>query len=284
MTFTAFAMSHGLIVDQIYPSPKIQRCATEDKPRSKNAAYMFDGLRGFIYRWDREARAIWWNDPSAQPWTDDEKRQFAERKRRDEESRQAGYRHAASIADAAIKACNASDHVYLRSKQLPAVLGLVNDAHELIVPMRNIVNNELAGAQTIRFLTETREWEKKMTYGMRAKDAVFRIGLRHAAETWLVEGYATGLTLELAMRRLSLPAAVLVCFSAGNMVRVSQQVSGRKFIFADNDKSGTGEKSAQETGIKYCMSTEVGEDANDMYARAGLMALCKLIVQTRAMT
>lgn len=281
MTFTAFAMSHGLILDQVYPSSKIQRCATEDKPRAKNAAYMFDGLRGFIYRWDRDAKAIWWNDANAQPWSNDEKRQWAERKRRDEASREAGYRNAASNAAAIIKACKPADHVYLRSKKLPDILGLVNAAHELIVPMRNIKNNELSGVQTIRFLTDSHEWEKKMTFGMRAKDAVFRIGSTHAAETWLVEGYATGLTLELALRRLSLPAAVLVCFSAGNMVRVAPQVVGRKFIFADNDKSGTGEAAAKETGIKYCMSPEVGEDANDLYARAGLMALCKAVMETR---
>lgn len=281
MTFAAFAASHGLIVDQVYPSDKIKRCGTEAKPRSTNGAYFYDGQRGFVYLWDAAAKPIWWNDKNATPWTDAEKREWAEKKRISEQRREDGYRKAAATAGTILKGCKPAGHNYLRSKQLPDVLGLVNADFELIVPMRNLTNNELVGAQVIKWLMDPREWEKKMIYGMRAKSAVFRLGSTHAAETWLVEGYATGLTLELALRRLSLNASVLVCFSANNMSHVAPMVQGRKFVFADNDKSGTGEAAAKATGAPYAMSPVEGEDANDLYARAGLMALCKTIVEAR---
>ena len=52
-------------------------------------------------------------------------------------------------------------------------------------------------------------------------------------------------------------------------------------MFADNDESLTGERAAQVTGLPYCMSPVVGEDANDMHARAGLLAVAKTIMNMR---
>lgn len=281
MTFAAFAASHGLIVDQVYPSDKIKRCGTENKPRSTNGAYFYNGERGFVYLWDQDAKPIWWNDAKATPWTDAEKREWAAKKRQEEQRREDGYRKAAATAATILKGCKPAQHNYLRSKQLPDVCGLVNADMDLIVPMRHVTNNELVGAQVIKWLMDSREWQKKMIYGMRAKSAVFRLGSARSAETWMVEGYATGLTIELALRRLSLNASVLVCFSANNMAHVAPMVQGRKFVFADNDKSGTGESAAKATGAPYAMSPVEGEDANDLYARAGLMAVCKAVMETR---
>lgn len=281
MTFAAFAASHGLIVDQVYPSDKIKRCGTENKPRSTNGAYFYDGQRGFVFLWDQDAKPIWWQDKNATAWTDAEKREWAAKKRKEEQRREDGYRKAAAIAATILKGCKPAQHNYLRSKQLPDVLGLVNDDQELFVPMRSMTNNELVGGQVIKWLMDSREWQKKMIFGMRAKAAVFRLGSARTTETWLVEGYATGLTLELALRRLSLNAAVLVCFSANNMTHVAPMVQGRKFIFADHDASGTGEAAAKAANVPYCMSPVEGEDANDMYARAGLLAVCKTLMEAR---
>jgi len=283
MTFTAFALSHGLLVGDVYASDKIKRCGTESHPRSTNGAFFFDGQRGWIFDWSTDAKTHWWNDTNATPWTDAEKREWADKKRRAEQERDAGYRRAAARASDIIKACKPSQHNYLRGKQLPDVLGLVNDAHELIVPMRHVQNNDLVGVQVIRFLTDTREWEKKMLPGMRAKGAVLRLGSDRAGLTVLVEGYATGLTVEQAMRRISMRGSVLVCFSASNMVTVAPMVAGRKIVFADNDISKTGEACAKATGLPYAMSPVEGEDANDYFARAGLMAVCKALMDANQM-
>lgn len=281
MNFATFASLHGLLVGDVYASEKIRRCPTETHPRSDNGAYFFDGRRGWVFAWDGEAKTIWWNDETATPWSEAEKRAWAERRRLETERRKDDQRRAAMNAEAMVKRCKPSEHNYLRSKQLPDVLGLVNPEGELIVPMRNLETNALQGVQVIKWLMDEREWQKKMTYGMRAKGAVFRIGSSRAQETWLVEGYATGLTLERVLRRLNLNASVLICFSANNLTHVASMVTGRRFVFADHDKSGTGEAAARATGLPFCMSPVEGEDCNDMYASAGLMAVCRLVMDTR---
>ena len=198
----------------------------------------------------------------------------------EERRKHEGYRAAAAAAQAVIEQCELKTHYYLNAKGLPNVLALVNDT-TLIVPMRNLETNQLQGMQTIAWVQEERRWEKKMAHGMRAKGAVLRLGSQRAKETFLCEGYATGLSIELALNRLRLNASVLVCFSDSNMVHVASQITGPAFVVADNDVSMAGEKAARKTGFPWVMSDRQGEDANDLHHRAGLAALCKLILELR---
>lgn len=282
MTFADFAGLYGLMLPDLYPSERVRRCPTEQHPRTKDGAYFWDGRRGWVSDWSNGAEIYWYDNPDTKGFTAEDKRAWAERKRAQERRQAEVHRQASINAAAMLRACKPCEHVYLRSKQLPDVLGLVNDERELIVPMRTVDTNQLVGAQVIRWLMEERAWQKKMIYGTRAKGAVFRLGNPRALESWLVEGYATGLTLELALRQLNQQAQVLICFSASNLIHVAAQVKGRKFAFADNDKSGTGERAARQAGLLHCMSEIEGEDANDLYARAGLMAVCALIMATRS--
>ena len=90
-------------------------------------------------------------------------------------------------------------------------------------------------------------------------------------EIWLVEGLATGLTVQHALR--SLPgrrSAIAVCFSAGNIPVVAERLSSlhrraRAVVIADNDESGAGERYARATGLRYWMPPVVGMDANDWH-------------------
>lgn len=194
--------------------------------------------------------------------------------------KQRGYRQAAAQAQRLIAGCSMKTHYYLNAKGLPDVLALVADA-KLVVPMRDLEKNALVGVQTIEWLPSERRWEKKMAPGMRARGAVLRLGNQRAQETFLCEGYATGLSIELAARRMRLNASVLVCFSDSNLAHVAPMVPGRAFVIVDNDVSQAGEKAAIKTGLPYRMSDVVGEDANDLHQRAGLMALCSLLMEVR---
>ena len=107
------------------------------------------------------------------------------------------------------------------------------------------------------------------------------MGSREASETWFVEGYATGLSLHKALRSTGSNAAVVVCFSASNMIQVADQVKGDRYVFADNDESKTGEKAAIETGLPWTMADEVGMDANDMHDKLGLMSVVKKVMDLR---
>lgn len=198
----------------------------------------------------------------------------------EEARKERGYRVAADAAQKIIEQCELKTHPYLNSKGLPDAVALVNDS-TLIIPMRNLETNEIHGLQTIEWIASDRRWEKKMAHGMRAKGAVLRFGNQRAKETFLCEGYATGLSIEMALRRLRLQASVLICFSDGNLAHVAQMIQGRAFVFADNDISLAGEKAAKKTGLPWCMSPEIGFDANDHHQKFGLMNLCQLIIDVR---
>ena len=282
-SFVAFAHAHGVLIDQskMYASQRIHRCPTSDHPRSKNGAFFWDGERGWCFRWDAEARVQWWNDPNARPWTDAEKEQWRRQRDSARSAQQRGYAQAAQRAQALLDTANPDVHDYLHLKGFPELRAPVLQDGALVVPMRNVVTNRLQGLQLIRWDADARKWVKKMTYGMQARNAVFRMGPQKAQESIFCEGYATGLSLEAAARQLRLHAAVVVCFSAGNIKPSADQVQGRKYVYADNDASGAGERAAIDAGLPYCMSDTVGFDANDEHQKHGLMAVCKKLMDLR---
>jgi len=281
--FIDFARAHGVEIDpaKLYAGERIQRCGTTDKPRSGNGAYFWDGQRGWVFNWSSEARVQWFNDQDAQPWTEAEKaawkaRRVAARTTQDDRQRRAAA-HAAEL----IRSTKPGTHDYLARKGFPDLEGMVDSAGALVVPMRHLETNAILGAQLIHWDEPERQWVKKMLPGMKAKGAVLRLGDKTASETFLVEGYATGLSVIAALRSVGLRASVLICFSASNLEFVAPQLKGRAFVFADNDKSGVGEMAAKNTGLPYCMSPVEGEDANDLHVRAGLVPVVQLLMNVR---
>lgn len=281
--FVSFASAHGLQIDKLYPADRVQRCSTVDKPRGKNGAFFWDGLRGWVSDWAQGGDLNWFDGGQKKAFTDEERQAWIQRKRAMETRQEQGWRNAALAASILLRACEPKEHNYLHSKGLPDTLGLVDADGALIVPMRHAITNELQGAQRIVWLPEERQYEKKMLPGMRAKGAVLRLGPTRAQETIFCEGYATGLSIELAVRQMRLSAAVMVSFSDSNMVNVAALVKGRAYCFADNDKSGAGLRAAEKTGLPFCMSETEGFDANDEHAKRGLMAVCQLLMKARRM-
>lgn len=281
--FISFARAHNVDIDpgRLYPSDKIKRCGTVEKPRSGNGAYFWDGQKGWVMDWSGEARVVWFNDPKAKPWTDEEKRAWAAKRSSAASDQETRYQHAAIQATQVLKSAKLDLHPYLEIKGFKEEKGLVLD-DKLLVPMRNVSTNAIQGYQAIRWNMEERKYEKKMLTGMRAKNAVLFMGDRRFGESWLVEGYATGLSVRNALRSAGMPASVVVCFSASNLVQVADQIPGKRFVFADNDESKTGEKAAQQTGLPWTMADEVGWDANDLHLKKGLFAVVAKIMRCRA--
>lgn len=297
--FISFARAHGLEINQskFSPSDKIRRCGTVDKPRSTNGAYMWDGQRGFVFNWAEEATAQWYEDPSARRWTEQEKANWIARRRAAKASSEQAYQEAARRAHQLMMSASVGTHPYLHIKGFPERQGLILPHHEawnheaecvrrvhdvLLVPMYTL-SGVVAGVQMIWWDEPARVYQKKMLAGIRARGAVFRLGDKEARETALVEGYATGLSVQEAIRSIGLRASVLVCFSAGNMEHVAPMINGKTWVFADNDnhKTGQGEKSAKATGLPYCMSEVDGYDANDVHLNQGIMKVCHLVMQAR---
>lgn len=285
MNFIDFARLHGVEIDnaRLFGSERIRRCGTTDKPRSKNGAFYWDGQRGWVCNWATGATVQWFNDPTATPWTEAEKAAWKAKRQAVRESQEASYRQAAQRAAEMIAACKPGPHNYLHRKGFPDAQGLVASDGALLIPMRHLHTNDLQGAQLIRWDEAARVFDKKMVTGMKAKGAVFRMGDKHAAEACLCEGYATGLSIAAAARSAGIRCAVLITFSASNLEHVAQMVQGRAYVFADHDKSGTGQKAAQATGLPFVMSAVEGEDANDLHTRSGLMAVCQKLMEVRRM-
>lgn len=277
MRFEDFARAHGVIVRDLFVSDRIRRCATVEHERSKNGAYFWDGRRGWVMAWDGDGQVHWFNDETAAPWTDAEKQELAAKRRAASQAKERGYADASRKAQELMRSCRPDEHGYLIRKGHRAAKGLVHTDGALVVPMRDAQSNAVHGAQVIHWDADAMEWVKKFIYGMRAKNAVFRIGPQRAPLSVLCEGYATGLSIAEALRQMHMAAAVVVCFSAHNLTHVAPSLSGRVIAFADNDASGAGEAAAKQAAVPYCMSPLVGEDANDLHQRAGLMAVCGLI-------
>lgn len=108
--------------------------------------------------------------------------------------------------------------------------------------------------------------------------------LARGRDTWLCEGFATGLSLRAVLRSLNRSDGVLCCFSASNLPPVSRTITGRCWIAADCDKPmpqfgglGTGEHYARAAGRSYAMPAKVGQDLNDLHLEAGIYAVQRLL-------
>ena len=169
MTFIDFARAHGVSIDpnRLYASDKIKRCGTVERPSSGNGAYFWDGQRGWVMDWSGEAKVIWYEDPHAKPWTDDEKRAWAAKRASAATQQERRYQSAAFQADITLRSAKMDHHSYLEMKGFKTTRGLVLD-DKLLIPMRNVSTNRLQGYQSIRWDMERREYEKKMLHGMRA--------------------------------------------------------------------------------------------------------------------
>lgn len=277
MNFKQFAASFGILTDKIYPCDRIQRVATASKPNKKNAAVYWDGRRAWVWVWGEVEKVQWWNDPDSKPWTDEEKREWARKRHAAQADKARRQQESAQKAEWIMSEAKADTHPYLAYKGFPDERAMVV-GDDLIIPMRDITGKRVQGMQYVTL--EDNEWKKLFLPGQKSTGAVFMIG-PEAPETILCEGYATGLSIALAVRKMSLKIRVACCFSAHNIQVVAPMIKGRKFVFADNDKSGTGQRTAEETGLPWVMSDKEGEDANDLHRRAGIMAVMKKIHEAR---
>jgi putative DNA primase/helicase len=268
MQFADFAAAHGLIIRSLNDDGRTHRVPTEDHPKKRNGAYMYDGHSGWVQNWAVHEKAIAWrpdrNDvrPVAVP-TRDRAAEAREEERRRERAR--------AEASDVVKRCEYSTHPYLTRKGFPVERGLIDTDGRLVVPMRDVADYKQINS--IQWIDDS--GEKKFLPGGAAKGSVFTMGV--GREQWLVEGFATGLSVREALRVLHRPARVVVCFSAGNLQHVATQLGGARFVMADNDKSGTGCRVAIATGLPWTMPPLEGYDANDLHMAAGLGALVPLM-------
>ncbi len=265
--FISFARAMGILIDSAPPVGAWRRYPTEDHPRKRNGAVKFMGDHAFVQNWATDqAVAVWKADKDTVVDMGRLRRDAAaaEAKRRDQQQA------AASKAGWIMHQCQLARHEYLKRKGFAEEQGnvWVADGEQiLVIPMR--VGGRIVGCQLIK-----PDGEKKFLFGQRTSDAEYIID--NKGPHILVEGYATALSVQLALKSMKRRYTIHVCFSAGNLVKVSRHVP-TGFVVADNDVSGTGERAAIDTGWPYFMPSEAGQDFNDMHQSLGLFKASQLL-------
>jgi len=247
-----FAREHGILIDSIPPLGSWKRFPTEDHPNSRNGAVKYMGDHAFIqnHALMQEVK-VWKGDQEM------ERGQLIDLAKKAEEKRQNGYRRAAGKATHILRSCKRELHPYLVKKGFPNQKGFV--WHDLlIVPMR--IGQNLCGCQMIdplgskRFLTGQQTGGAELVIDNRGRD-------------FLVEGYATGLSLREALRALKIRYTIHICFSAGNMKKIATNLDN-PFIVADHDPAGVNVYTS--LNLPYWLSSVDGEDFNDFQMRVGI--------------
>ena len=246
------------------------------------------------YNWQTGERSTVWLD-GQDSYQQRQERAVEIRRTKEKQAKDAA--RAAGIATELLARATSAAHPYLISKGFKDEKGLVlgarfvsdlggsylvpsGGAHALIIPARR--DGRITSAQLI--------WEdgtKKFLFGGEIGGASHRIAT--GVDTWLCEGYATGLSVRAALRGLKVRGTVLCCFSAMNVATVARLANGRVFIAADNDRPletfmglGTGEHYAKQTGLPYGMPPEVKTDFNDMHQSAGIFAVQRVLTSIMA--
>ena len=196
--------------------------------------------------------------------------QAQERNRRAMAASRAQAREAEEKAHRMILEARTDTHPYLVRKGFPHSLGLVT-GDLLLVPIRAVEDYE----RCISMQTIAPDGTKRFLPGGRVKGGVHRLGAANAKRIALCEGFATGLSVHAAMKLLPGPCAVIVCFSAGNVVHIAPEFPGA-IVCADRDESKAGEEAAKRTGLRWVMPGEIG-DFNDLMMRSGLIRVVEML-------
>jgi len=246
-----FAREHGILIDSIPPLGSWKRFPTEDHPNSRNGAVKYMGDHAFIQNHALMQEVKVWKGQTM------ERGLLIDLAKKAEEKRQIGYKKAVSKATHILNNSKKQTHPYLMKKGFPNQKGFV--WHDLlVVPMRTGQN--LCGCQLIDQLGNKRFLSGQQTSGA-------ELVIDNKGRDFLVEGYATGLSLRNALRVLKMRYRIHICFSAGNMKKIATNLDN-PMIIADNDPAGVNVYSSLK--LPYWLSPQAGEDFNDFQMRVGL--------------
>ena len=253
LSFESFAEQHGLIIDNLVQD-RWTRVPTFDKPRSRNGSYIWDGRSGAVQNWAVHESPVRYKTDKVARISMEEIRQ---RKLKTEKVNKEKNNHAIKVAKDMLDASWKGFHPYMAKKGFPDFKVPILDGL-MLLPMR--IDHNLVGLQTI-----SQDGTKKFLYGQVTKGAELCIDAK--GQHILCEGYATAMSLRRVLRYISVPYTIHVCFSAANIKLIAKHYP-QCLIIADNDAVGL--KVAKDTGKKYWVSPEAGEDFNDYELRVGV--------------
>lgn len=269
MDFIQFAAAHGLLINSLVIG-RIARCPTIDKPRHKNGAFFYDDCWGWIQNHACHSEIVLWKSDKIVDDAEFKKRMEVSRNLYAQE-RTKKQQEAARKAKWILGQCELDKHAYMVKKGFPDMKVNVwrkpDTDPMMIVPM--YCGKEICGVQII-----SADGSKKFLSGQRTNDAYFKIG--SGANAFIVEGYASAISLNAILACLKLPSTIYVTFSVGNAKRIAKTLTNA-FWVADHDVSGVGQQAAKESGCKWWMPEPVGFDINDLHIAKGLFQSSQLL-------
>lgn len=271
MDFLDFCRAHGILIDTLPPMGQWKRYPTEDKPHHKNGAVKWMVDVGFVQNHATQVTVSVWK-PDAPVKIN--ARDLAEQVRKAEAETLRKQAEAARKAAWILHQCQYASHEYLKRKGHPNEVGNVwvkDGEHLLVIPMR--VGPRLVGVQLI-----DEAGGKKFLHGQRTAGAEFVID--NKGPHYLVEGFATALSLRAILKNYKRRYTIHVTFSAGNMLKIADTLPGG-YVIADHDLSGTGERVAREIGWPWWMWHKPG-DCNDACLEEGLFRVGQSILTALA--
>ena len=270
MDFLTFCRVQGILIDHLPLMGEWKRYPTEDHPRSRNGAVKYLGTHGFAQNHATSTEVSLWQ--SEEKYDLKKQESISKAVQDAEQDKVKRQKEAADKAAFILKNSQFCQHQYLKDKGFPDEHGYVfikEGIPSLVIPMR--VKNSLVGVQLI-----DPDGNKKFLFGQRTSNAEFIFD--NKGPHIFCEGYATALSIRMALKNLKKRYTIHVCFSAGNMLKVSDGMEGH--IVADNDESKTGENTAKRIGLPFWISEVIGEDFNDFQRRIGLFRAGQSLTQS----
>jgi len=278
MTLTEALAAAGMTPPRVLPEGRFVRFPGAGKGRANTAGWckVLTPTLAIFGDWSTGLTATWRDEAHRED--ERSRRLLAEARERERRARLDAVRRAREVAAKAermILEARTDTHPYLVAKGFKHTLGLVN-GDLLLVPIRAVEDYE----RTISMQTIAPDGAKRFLPGGRVKGGIHRLG-HPQGRVALCEGFSTGLTLKAAFSLLPGPWAIVVCFSAGNLVAVAPEFP-EAVVCADNDhpdKRGikAGEEAAKQTGLKWVMPPAEGEDFNDAHRRLGLIHVVEML-------
>lgn len=227
--FLAFAQAAGLQVRSVQDDGRWHRVPTEDHPRKKNGAWKLvpGGRIGWVQNHAVHTEPLAWRPERADALPAVDTQALARRSQEERAGRDAAIKGARDYYEACAPLVGGHDYLRAHGLDMTGCRGLRLDARgALVVPM--IRAGRLLSLQRIAANGEKRFWP-----GAPTTATSYELDRRGSTVTILCEGLATGLALLAAVP----VARVVVAFTAGNLVRVAEQLPRRGLtcVAADND-------------------------------------------------